>query len=1184
MRHRIQFSSEAASALIFLENGFAEGIKNLYSLSLVTYALCLTKSPNANAALNDLLRSANITDGVPMWLHRGTDPGMSPKPLSSDLESVGYLLLALHRLDRTTEGVLLAQWLSRQQNGHGGFGSTQDTVVALQALSVYAALDSGLEPDLSVVQNDGSGTESSFTINKNNRRLLHRTLRIGRCDNISASVKVMGRGLLLFQVNVVYNELPDQSMRRKRFSEQDEGFALYVTTSESNLHHLLHHMLYLTVCFRLAAWSPLDSTGMALLEVHLLTGFSLQPQTSFDPKLIKKVETNSTSGQLFLYIDSVTQELLCVRIPLIQEFKVGQVKDGSVQLYDYYQPSRRAVTSYSSKSSICTSCSDNSTHRARATPMHHHDHHDYHEYHDYYNYSYYHDYYNYHDHHDHPTTPADYHDHHDNHHDDHTQDEYYDYNSHDHHDDGHKDIFASVASVFDGPCDRWKMRCLWAGLVALLLLSLAQAQTAEPVSGLKFQILSESSVQVSWTRPRSRVQGFRLTLSSDTDEELQEVALPPSASSTSLTSLRPGEDYTVSIVALTGAGESAAATGKITLQARGGSTETSRRPPSTDVVKCSAGAAVDVVLLLDVSRGSDQAKLKHVKSLFSAIAGAFTIGAEQTRLGVASFAYRQNSEFSLSAHASRPALLKALARLAPKGLGRQARTGAALSFARLNSFTPQSGSRSGFPKVLVMLTDGPSQTQVQDEAQALKNQGVEIFVVGVQGADEAQMKLVASSPHTNHMFSVSSYETLRSVQRNLLLNICAAVEEQLSALASGSDVVEPALNLDIVEVSSKSLGVRWEPSPSDVSGYRLQVVPVSSGGSRQELYVSSQTTSALLKDLSPQTAYEVHLYALKDMTSSQATSASALTLPLQVSVECSLGVDVQADLLLLVDGSYSIGLANFAKVRAFLEVLVKSFDIGPDKVQMSLVQYSRDPHPEFYLNTHQDLDSVLKAIRTFPYRGGSTNTGRALTYVRERVLLTSRGARTQVPTVTILITDGKSSDAFRGPASRLQASDVEVFAVGVKDAVRSELEAIASDPPQTHVFEVEDFDAFQKISRELSQSICLRIEQELSRLQQQQLGAPRSLSFSEVTSRSMRASWAIDTPNVESFLVKFRPAPEGDAAAHYVSVSVPGHTKSAVLPHLSPLTPYQVQVHAQYQRGESAALSGEETTLEDLYL
>jgi len=195
-------------------------------------------------------------------------------------------------------------------------------------------------------------------------------------------------------------------------------------------------------------------------------------------------------------------------------------------------------------------------------------------------------------------------------------------------------------------------------------------------------------------------------------------------------------------------------------------------------------------------------------------------------------------------------------------------------------------------------------------------------------------------------------------------------------------------------------------------------------------------------------------------------------------------VDVQADVVLLVDGSYSIGITNFAKVRAFLEVLVNTFDIGLDKVQISLVQYSKEPYPEFHLNTHHDLNAVVKAVRTFPYRGGSTNTGKAMTYVKEKIFQTNKGARLNVPRVTILITDGKSSDAFKDPATKLRDADVEIFAVGVKDAVRSELDAIASAPAETHVYTVDDFDAFQRISKQLTQSICLRIEAELRTIYQ----------------------------------------------------------------------------------------------------
>lgn len=72
--------------------------------------------------------------------------------------------------------------------------------------------------------------------------------------------------------------------------------------------------------------------------------------------------------------------------------------------------------------------------------------------------------------------------------------------------------------------------------------------------------------------------------------------------------------------------------------------------------------------------------------------------------------------------------------------------------------------------------------------------------------------------------------------------------------------------------------------------------------------------------------------------------------------------------------------------------------------------------------------------------------------------------------------------------------------------------------------------------------------------------------------------------DVLSFLVRFRPA--ADITGSYISLAVPGDTTTAILPYLTPLTTYEVEVFAQYEKGDSFPLTGEETTLEgmDLYL
>uniref|UniRef100_A0AAQ4QZB6 Collagen alpha-1(XII) chain n=1 Tax=Gasterosteus aculeatus aculeatus TaxID=481459 RepID=A0AAQ4QZB6_GASAC len=700
----------------------------------------------------------------------------------------------------------------------------------------------------------------------------------------------------------------------------------------------------------------------------------------------------------------------------------------------------------------------------------------------------------------------------------------------------------------------------------------------DPPTNLRFKILNENTVQMVWSKPRSSIEGYRIRVTSDTEEPTKEFTLPASATKTSIPDLSPDVDYAVTISAYAGSEESLPVHGQLTLESSSDTRGASRKPDPSHSVKCSSSAVADVVFLVDGSWSVGRANFKYVRGFLSAAAGAFQVGADRTRVGVVQYGSDPRTEFPLNRHATRPELLRAIGSLPYKG--GDTKTGDALDYVLKNSFTEEGGARKDFPKVLVIITDGKSEDAVETSARQLRSAGVEIFVLGVQQADTEEMKLMASAPHRSHVFTVANFDQIRSVQKQLVAQLCAGVDEQLSAVVSGEEVVEPASNLQVLEVASKSLRLTWDAPMAEYSGYVVKTVPMMAGAKRQELYVGPGQSSVVVRDLSPDTEYQISVSALRGLVASEPLGVMQKTQPVKVLMECSLGVDVQADVVLLVDGSYSIGLMNFAKVRAFLEVLVTTFDIGRDKVQISLVQYSRDPHTEFYLNTHHDLAAMVKAVRSFPYRGGSTNTGRAMTYVREKVFQTARGARPNVPRVNILITDGKSSDAFQEPATKLRRADVEIFAVGVKDAVRTELEAIANEPADTHVYTVEDFDAFQRISKELTQSICLRIEQELGAIQQRGLIQPRALTFSEVGPRSFRAAWQIDAPNVESFLVQFKPA--GGEDGQLVSMSVPGNELATVLPNLVPVTRYEVHVHAQYDKGRSLPITGFETTLEEL--
>ncbi|XP_042253068.1 cartilage matrix protein-like [Thunnus maccoyii] len=78
----------------------------------------------------------------------------------------------------------------------------------------------------------------------------------------------------------------------------------------------------------------------------------------------------------------------------------------------------------------------------------------------------------------------------------------------------------------------------------------------------------------------------------------------------------------------------------------------------------------------------------------------------------------------------------------------------------------------------------------------------------------------------------------------------------------------------------------------------------------------------------------------------------------------------KADIVLLVCESKSTTSEDHENIKSFLTQIVNNFNIGPDKVQIGLVQYSDQSVTEWYLNAHQTKQSLLEAIANLQQRGG----------------------------------------------------------------------------------------------------------------------------------------------------------------------------------------------------------------------
>ncbi|XP_066547409.1 collagen alpha-6(VI) chain isoform X2 [Amia ocellicauda] len=186
-----------------------------------------------------------------------------------------------------------------------------------------------------------------------------------------------------------------------------------------------------------------------------------------------------------------------------------------------------------------------------------------------------------------------------------------------------------------------------------------------------------------------------------------------------------------------------------------------------------------------------------------------------------------------------------------------------------------------------------------------------------------------------------------------------------------------------------------------------------------------------------------------------------------------------ADIVILVDGSWSIGTDNFQKMREFLYTLIDSFDVAPDQVRIGLIQYSNSPRTEFTLNKYNNKQDILQYIQTLPYKGGGTKTGLGLDFMLKNHFTQESGSRAAegVPQVAIVITDGQSQDTVKLAADEVKNSGISLYAIGIKDAVLEELKEIASDPDDTYVYNVDDFAALQGVSKNIVQVLCTTVEE-----------------------------------------------------------------------------------------------------------
>lgn len=160
-------------------------------------------------------------------------------------------------------------------------------------------------------------------------------------------------------------------------------------------------------------------------------------------------------------------------------------------------------------------------------------------------------------------------------------------------------------------------------------------------------------------------------------------------------------------------------------------------------------------------------------------------------------------------------------------------------------------------------------------------------------------------------------------------------------------------------------------------------------------------------------------------------------------------------------------------MKMFMKSIVSSFVIAQNKVRIGVVQYSRNPQTEFYLNEFYSDTEIKEKIESIVQLKSTTFTGKALSFVKDVFEPANGGRKNQgVLQSLIVMTDGKSNDSVNEAAIALRKYGINIFSIGIGKEVSESFELNQIAGSSKRVFRVNDFNELETIKKTIVKEVC----------------------------------------------------------------------------------------------------------------
>lgn len=298
-----------------------------YETFVYAYAEALAgKKEEAQKRLDDIKPRSNTTDGIEYYRNpNGTK--------ATNLETAAYAVLTNLQLENTASEVLpLIRYLTTNLNPRGGFHSTQDTVVGLEALSKFAKIV--YKDPVDILVTVSGGLDEKIEITQDNKLLVQRNM----VDVVPSEIKIeaTGSGCGLVQTSLRYNT--NTPPEKQKFYFEVVGVCTSSDCKQKKITVMLNY-------------NPQGkAAGMSVAQIKMITGTvpdreSLDQLTNDKKNNILRVDVEN--NEVNIYFSEISNESIIFSFDVEEVVEVSNPQPGTAKVFDYYAPENSATTSYS---------------------------------------------------------------------------------------------------------------------------------------------------------------------------------------------------------------------------------------------------------------------------------------------------------------------------------------------------------------------------------------------------------------------------------------------------------------------------------------------------------------------------------------------------------------------------------------------------------------------------------------------------------------------------------------------------------------------------------------------------------------------------------------------------------------------------------------------------------------------